>query len=362
LWSHGKGKLEEFLAHLNNMHHNIKFTMELEENNSLPFLDVLLLKKSDGSLGHTVYRKKTNTSRYLNAQSHHHPSQKRSVLKTLTTRSIRLTDHDHYNQEVSTLHDTFERNGYSNMEINQVLNQKYHDESSKEVVEENEVNELSQNQSQDKEENKNKALLPYVRGVTDRISKVLQRYEIRTNFTTHLKINQLLNNNKSNPKLGTQGVYEVPCGGCSDSYIGQTSRRMSTRIQEHKNAVKYLHQDNALAIHAKQTGHGIDFDNARSLANINMNLPRVFREAIEISKRPSNLNTRDDSQIISSAWKPVIKPLEVRDRNRISAEKTSTIRNEDKTPLSCKTQDRITRSQTKQTTTTTTMRSSYPST
>jgi hypothetical protein len=35
---------------------NIKFTMEMEKNGSLPFLDVLITKKPGGSLGHTVYR------------------------------------------------------------------------------------------------------------------------------------------------------------------------------------------------------------------------------------------------------------------------------------------------------------------
>jgi len=33
------------------------FTKELEQNEILPFLDVLVKKKMDGTLGHTVYRK-----------------------------------------------------------------------------------------------------------------------------------------------------------------------------------------------------------------------------------------------------------------------------------------------------------------
>ena len=68
IWPHGMEKLQMFLEHLNSRHNNIKFTMELEDNGSLPFLDVLLTR-TGGKLSHTVYRKPTNTNRYLNASS-----------------------------------------------------------------------------------------------------------------------------------------------------------------------------------------------------------------------------------------------------------------------------------------------------
>ena len=38
-------KLQEFLEHLNNLHAAIKIMMEREQQNQLPFLDVLLKKK-----------------------------------------------------------------------------------------------------------------------------------------------------------------------------------------------------------------------------------------------------------------------------------------------------------------------------
>ena len=51
LWPHGKEELQKFFQHLNNISEEIKFTMELEENGSIPFLDVLVSIKSDGKLG-----------------------------------------------------------------------------------------------------------------------------------------------------------------------------------------------------------------------------------------------------------------------------------------------------------------------
>jgi hypothetical protein len=54
VWPHGEEELREFLDQLNSIHHNIKFTMKVEKNRSLPFLDVLVSRRPDGSLGHTV--------------------------------------------------------------------------------------------------------------------------------------------------------------------------------------------------------------------------------------------------------------------------------------------------------------------
>jgi hypothetical protein len=76
IWPHGRGKLAEFLDHLNGLHENIKFTMETEKDGHLPFLDIDIYCKPDGSLGHRVYRKPTHTNLYLHANSHHHLSNK----------------------------------------------------------------------------------------------------------------------------------------------------------------------------------------------------------------------------------------------------------------------------------------------
>ena len=54
IWPHGKGKLTDFLNHLNGMHNNIQITMEIEHEGHLPFLDINIYKKTDGSLGHSI--------------------------------------------------------------------------------------------------------------------------------------------------------------------------------------------------------------------------------------------------------------------------------------------------------------------
>lgn len=117
IWPHGREKLREFLQHLNTRHPNIKFTVETEEESQLPFLDVMIIRKLDGSLGHTVYRKPSHTNRYLNASSHHHPAQLNSVVKTLIHRSQTLSDVEHRNEEMNTIQNILQANGYSQHKI-----------------------------------------------------------------------------------------------------------------------------------------------------------------------------------------------------------------------------------------------------
>ena len=53
IWPHGKEKLMEFLIHLNGIHNSIQFTMEIERGH-LPFLDIDIYGKINGSLGHSL--------------------------------------------------------------------------------------------------------------------------------------------------------------------------------------------------------------------------------------------------------------------------------------------------------------------
>lgn len=49
---HGHKKLDLFLNHLNSQSDSIKFTMEVEVNGCVPFLDILLSIMNDGFVSH----------------------------------------------------------------------------------------------------------------------------------------------------------------------------------------------------------------------------------------------------------------------------------------------------------------------
>ena len=56
------------LHFINSFRSNIKFTIEIEKENKIAFLDILLICNKD-LVNTTVYRKKTDTDIYINWQT-----------------------------------------------------------------------------------------------------------------------------------------------------------------------------------------------------------------------------------------------------------------------------------------------------
>jgi len=76
----GKGYVDGFLRHLKSQQPTIRFTMKIEKDNTIPFLDTSVSRDSNGVLTTTVYRKPTHTDQYLAYDSHHPQSVKRGIV------------------------------------------------------------------------------------------------------------------------------------------------------------------------------------------------------------------------------------------------------------------------------------------
>ena len=84
-----KRNIEIFLQRINNWHKNLKFTIQHEEDATLPFLDVLVLR-GNHCLTTTIYRKDTHTYLYLFWDSNQYKKYKIGLIKTLTIRIQRI--------------------------------------------------------------------------------------------------------------------------------------------------------------------------------------------------------------------------------------------------------------------------------
>ena len=65
VWKGSKEDLELFVWHLNRVEYRVQFTLELEKEGFLPFLDAGLMK-TGGKLVTRIYRKPTHTQPYIN--------------------------------------------------------------------------------------------------------------------------------------------------------------------------------------------------------------------------------------------------------------------------------------------------------
>ena len=85
--------VEYVLSVLDSFHKNIKFTYEEEQNNTLPFLDVLFIRDGE-KLNTTVYRKDTYNGLYLHWNSFKPIIWKRRILKWLISRAYMVCSNE----------------------------------------------------------------------------------------------------------------------------------------------------------------------------------------------------------------------------------------------------------------------------
>jgi hypothetical protein len=70
VWPHGPARLQQFLHHPNSIRLTIKFTMEVEANDTLPFFNFLVLKRGT-ELFTKMYCKPTHAGCYLHLKSNY---------------------------------------------------------------------------------------------------------------------------------------------------------------------------------------------------------------------------------------------------------------------------------------------------
>jgi hypothetical protein len=298
VWSHGLEALQSFLNHMNEQHRSIKFTMEMEKDGTLPFLDILIYRKEDGSLGHRVYRKPTHTNLYLNGRSHHHPSQRRGVISTLLHRARSIANEESLPAEINHLKTTFRQNGYSEKDITSALKRTFSDRKDAPVDDNKPIA---------------NACLPYVSTISGKISRILGKYNIRTIHKPPQKLRNKLVRVKDDLGLKTPGVYRIPCE-CGEAYIGETARTIETRMKEHRRNIRLCQPEkSAVAEHSINLDHKIKFDNAKLLGRSNGYWDRITKEAIEIRMEVRNFN-RDTGYALSAAWNPALRKIKTERR------------------------------------------------
>ncbi|BHF84196.1 hypothetical protein SprV_0902734600 [Sparganum proliferum] len=247
---------------LNSVSPDIQFTMEAENNNELPFLDVLVHRNPNGHLKTTVYRKAANTRQILSYHSKHPLSHKRSCVRTLYKRAdTHCSEPDDKRSELRHLQRLFMANGYP-----------------RNFIERNRQSVPSR--SPVTERPKVWRAFPYIDGVSEAVSRLLRPLGIGIAHRPESTIRHLVMRPKTPLPPGeiTNVIYRIQCSSCEANYIGETGKRLQTRVGEHMRAVRRMDQLSLVAEHCANSGHTFAFQSAEILGRGN---DRVTRETIE---------------------------------------------------------------------------------
>ena len=113
-------KSRDFFELLNNLHPALKFTVEGEVNHELPFMDVAVKRENEG-LTRTVYRKPTFTGQYMRWESFAPTQQKIGLIRSLTSRALKICSKEKLQAEICTLKQIFTDNGYPTDVVDRVV-------------------------------------------------------------------------------------------------------------------------------------------------------------------------------------------------------------------------------------------------
>ena len=277
---------ELFLEYRNTLHQNIKFTVEIEDNDCLSFLDVLISRTDDGKIETSVYRKKIFSGLYMKNDSFVPLSFKNSLVYGLLNRTFKIcSSNEIFKKEVKIVKDILLCNSFSCNYINRLI---------KRFLNQKECSEVKQQEFGP--ERKSLFLsLPYCGVNSNKLKRQVERIvckiapwskpnivfkpSYRLSVVSKLK-SPVKTLNKSNV------VYKINCLDCNDFYIGMTRRRLHKRLHKHKSR-----QYCAVFKHISEKGHNINFDKPTVLCS-DSSKTRLFVKETFFAHKSLNVNIK----------------------------------------------------------------------
>ncbi|MEL7309738.1 MAG: hypothetical protein AAGK05_19090, partial [Pseudomonadota bacterium] len=258
-----------------------------EQDNTLPFLDVLVTRKHN-NFQTSVFRKKTFTGLSSHFLSSEPKIYKMNTIKTLLYRCYRVcSTYVKFHEEVNFLKSFFTNNGFPlNLYYNQV--RKFLDK----IYNPNLV-------SQTASKKRLYVSFPYYgyaseiirTNVLSIVGKCYPHVDLKLIFTNKFSIGSLFKYKESLPPPLCSGViYTYQCALCNECYTGSTSRQLQCRISEHMGRSVRTNQPlsnspiSAIYDHSFNSGHAISKENFKITdRNSNVSQLRIL-EALYIFK------------------------------------------------------------------------------
>lgn len=289
------------LNKINTVHPSIKFTLEIENNQSLNFLDLTIVR-SNTNLHFKIYRKPTQTDHVIHNTSNHPHQHKMAAFNCYVYRllNIPMSELD-YKNEVSILKQIAYNNGYDPKLIDSKINKIKTKLLKKEIY------------PQIDPGNSKFISIPFLNNnLSQQISKIFKSYKPDIKISHKIGSNlgkSLINSKDKIDNLHKSGVYKLSCSDCDTTYIGRTCRPLSVRINEHINNPN----KSPFGHHIRFSQHNFNPErNSKLLVNVqSKNFMRLdFLEDLEINNElKQNTNCLNTQVNLNRTFIPIHRRL-----------------------------------------------------
>ena len=247
--------IEHVLSILNSFYQNIEFTYELERNGEINFLDVMLIRTND-TLQTNIYRKSTQNGVYLHWNSFVPKTLKRGTLRTILIQAYKICSSKELLQnKLKQIEEEFIKiNGYPKWVFHQV-NEEY--KVPRNADYDNNVTANNENIS-----TTHRLFIPYkgkqiqkiIKSVNSYVKRLLPQNHTAQQAYKSRKLGfafDIKDQTKLEDKHDLTYLVKCPEKTCSETYLGETARRLNERIIEHAGKDNKLH----IQKHTPQSGH-----------------------------------------------------------------------------------------------------------
>ena len=295
-----KKDLNTILTAFNKYHNKLQFTMEIESNNTIPYLDMYIIK-SNNTIITNWYSKPTSSGRIQNFLSSQPKNQKINTAWSFINRVLDISHRKFIPQNIEKIKTILNKNSYPKNLINTLLQKKQCEQNSTKI--QNNENET---------EKQNYCSIRYISGLTNKqnLKNIFNNDTIIPAYKPNKTLNTVFTNTKSKiDKLQQNNlVYEIKCLGnneqqCGKVYIGTTKRSLETRIKEHDTDIKKQKETTALAQHMIMHKHTADLAGVSILDKERRSNTRYTIESLRIQQKIVNtINYKEDTDNINHIY------------------------------------------------------------
>ncbi|KYN22630.1 hypothetical protein ALC57_04969, partial [Trachymyrmex cornetzi] len=149
--------------------------------------------------------------------------------------------------------------------------------------------------------------IPYIEGISNKFKNFINGMVHKVSFFSVNKLNKFIRVHKDSLPIESKRnvVYRINC--CDASYVGQTGRRLKTRIAEHRNHIRWnTSSKSVITEHRLQQGHDFNWNDIRILDEEHCYNKRLVSEMLNIKKQNNNLNLQTDTEGLHKSYIPII--------------------------------------------------------
>ena len=285
-------EIDQILATSNSLHGNLEFTIErLDDSGEMPFLDMRVHLK-DGKIQTSWYQKPTDTGLTLHYRALAPTTYKRNIVEGSIHRIFNATTSwRNFDEGLQKVTKILENNQYPPQFYQPIVRKTL------EKIINGKPATMSVNSMSTVKKDYGAVIIMQYRGTkSDKFAKKLKRACNATVIFTTRKMKTALPSLKSPiPKLLLSNVvYQITCPGCQSSYVGQTTRHLTTRIQEHSRVGEHLKTPSHVGEHLKNCNATMDDAEIKVIDRTTNAAKLLTLEALHISRRAPSINQKEE--------------------------------------------------------------------